>query len=388
MNWKTLLWWLGPWCNQEKSPKSIKTDEQMVRLENHSFRFRIYSGPVRQGAVLVLPGLHPDGLNDHRVDRFCRVLARSGAIVGVPELPTMTQSVMVPKLLDDTEAAVELFASYLSDFGRCTFGVFCISASSIAGLHLATHPTWSSCLSRVHLFGGFADWMASLRFAMTGTIVDVSPQEQIEVDPLSLPVVYMNLMQTFPQFLLLNTTLQSEMFSCLHQYVSQSWEKPNVKHPADTRRIATDIYDCWKSTSNVQEVDWKSVHHIFFQACALESGGNEYVHAFLDAYCTAEKGSNADWLDVRTLLQKIQIPLDISHGRDDFVVPYPQAEQLAEWSASSSTRVFVTGLYHHTGVVSLSKLFRLLLGLPKEIWTSIQMVRALADLGESDSNVG
>ena len=25
---------------------------------------------------------------------------------------------------------------------------------------------------------------------MTGTIVDVSPQEQIEVDPLSLPVVY------------------------------------------------------------------------------------------------------------------------------------------------------------------------------------------------------
>ena len=85
-----------------------------------------------------------------------------------------------------------------------------------------------------------------------------------------------------------------------------------------------------------------------FQACALESGGNEYVHASLDAYCTAEKGSNADWLDVRTLLQKIQIPLDISHGRDDFVVPYPQAEQLAEWSASSSTRVFVTGLYHHT----------------------------------------
>ena len=199
MNWKTLLWWLGPWCNQEKSPKSITTEEHFVSTNNDSFRFRIYSGAVRLGAVLVLPGLHPDGLDDRRVDRFCRVLAGSGAIVGVPELPTMTQSVMVPSLLEDTEAAVELFVSYLSDVGQETLGVFCISASSIAGLHLATHPTWSSRVSRLHLFGGFADWMASLRFAMTGTIVDVYPPEQIEVDPLSF-VVYMNLMQTFPQF--------------------------------------------------------------------------------------------------------------------------------------------------------------------------------------------
>ena len=163
MNWKTLLWWLGPWCNQEKiSQKHQKTDEQMVCLENHSFRFRILFRSVRQGACTGFYCLHPDGLNDHRVDRFCRVLARSGAIVGVPELPTMTQSVMVPKLLDDTEAAVELFASYLSDFGRCTFGCLYL-CSSIAGLHLATHPTWSSRLSRCiclvdlpigwHLFG-------------------------------------------------------------------------------------------------------------------------------------------------------------------------------------------------------------------------------------------
>ena len=384
MNWKTLLWWLGPWCNQERYPKSITTEEHFVSLDNDSFRFRIYLGSVQQGAVLVLPGLHPDGLDDRRVDRFCRVLAGSGAIVGVPELPTMTQSVMLPRLLDDTEAAIQLFASYLSDNGQDTFGVFCISASSIAGLHLAVHPIWSGRVSRLHLFGGFADWMEALRFAMTGAIVNVCPQEQIEVDPLSLPVVYMNLMHTFPQFLPLNTTLQSEMFSCLHQYVSQSWEKPDVKHPVDTRRIATEIFDRWQYTADEQAVDWEHVHRVFFQACALEAGGNDYVHSFLDAYSTADGASNADWLDVQALLQRIKVPLDISHGRDDFVVPYPQAQQLAEWSISSSVRVFVTGLYHHTGVVSFTKLFRLLLGLPKEIWTSIGMVRALADLGNTD----
>ena len=106
------------------------------------------------------------------------------------------------------------------------------------------------------------------------------PQEQIEVDPLSLPVVYMNLMHTFPHFLPLTTALQSEMFGCLHQYVSRKQEKPNVKHPVDTRRIATDIFDRWQDTSDAQAVDWEHVHRVFFQACALDSGGNEYVHAF------------------------------------------------------------------------------------------------------------
>ena len=353
-------------------------------MESHSFRCRIYLGSIQQGAVLVLPGLHPDGLDDRRVDRFCRVLARAGAIVGVPELPTMTKSVMVPDLIEDTEAAIQMFASYLSDVGQETLGVFCISASSIAGLHLATHPMWSSRVSRVHLFGGFADWMAALRFAMTGTIVDVEPNEQIEVDPLSLPVVYMNLMCTFPNFLALSVTLQSEMFKALHQYVEASWEKPEVKHPKDTHRIATGIFENWKDTSDTLEIDWEPIHRVFFQACAIESGGNEYVHAFLDTQSTGTERSNTDWLDVRSLLQRIQIPIDISHGRDDFVVPYPQAYRLAEWSTSSKTRVFVTGLYHHTGVVSLTRLLHLLLELPKEILTSIGMVRALAELGKPD----
>ena len=85
---------------------------------------------------------------------------------------------------------------------------------------------------------------------------------------LSLPVVYMNLMQTFPQFLPLKTTLQTEMFNCLHQYVSESWEKPNVNHPMDTSRIATLIFDDWKSTSRVQEVDWSHVKRFFSSLCS------------------------------------------------------------------------------------------------------------------------
>ena len=125
-------------------------------------------GPKLHGAVLVLPGLHPDGIDDRRVDRFCRVLARAGATVGLPELPSMTESVMKHQLLLDTESAIKMFESILSEKGRSTFGVFCISASSLAGLHVATHPILSRCVSRLHLFGGFADWMTV--FQKWGTV--------------------------------------------------------------------------------------------------------------------------------------------------------------------------------------------------------------------------
>ena len=382
MNWKTLIWWLGPWCDQQKAPKNITREDFTVSALSRSFRFRVYSGSSQNGAVLVFPGLHPDGLDDERIDRFCKVLARAGAVVGVPELPTMMQSVMVPELLGDAEASAQFFASYISELGQDTFGVFCISASSIAGLHLASHAKWSSVIGRLHLFGGFVDWVGALRFAMTGRVPNVEPPEKIEIDPLSLPVVYMNLMRSFPQFLELESDLQREMFERLHGYVSQSWEKPEVNHPVDTQRIAADIFSQWERSSAVMDVDWGVVGRYFYQACALESGGCEYVESFLDHQSTLTLPSDVQWLDVSSYLHKINTPLDISHGRDDFVVPYSQAAQLATQSTSESTRVFVTGLYHHTGVVSVSRLLRLLVGLPKEIWTSIRMVRALADLAD------
>jgi len=85
-------------------------------------------------------------------------------------------------------------------------------------------------------------------------------------------------------------------------------------------------------------------------------------------------------LNPKPLIQSLQVPLDISHGRDDFVVPYPQAHELLNMS-STNTQMFITGLYHHTGVVSIKRLLSQLLGLPQELWTSLAMVKALARLG-------
>lgn len=287
---------------------------------------------------------------------------------------------MVPQVLSDTEESAQFFRSYLLEMKQDTFGVFCISASSIAGLHLASQDKWSSVISRLHLFGGFSDWMEALRFAMTGQVPNVDPPERIEVDPLSLPVVYMNLMRSFTDFVDFVPQLQIEMFGQLHDYVSQTWEKPDVFHPDHTKKIATELFEAWTQSSAVQGVDWTSVQKCFYQACAIEPGGQEYVHAFLDEVSQRTLPQHLEWLNVESYMSTLKTPLDVSHGRDDFVVPHPQALQLVNWSTATITRVFVTGLYHHTGVVSISRLMKMLIGLPKELFTSIQMVKALSEL--------
>jgi pimeloyl-ACP methyl ester carboxylesterase len=389
VNRTRLLWWLGPWCDQQRIPQHIEHVDLTVTTSTNPFRFRLYQGSVVRGAVLVLPGLHPDGIDDSRLDRFCRVLADSGVLVGIPELPTMRRSIMDPSVLIDTEIAAQVFLSQLENRGFNSFGMFCISASSIAGLYLCAHPELSIHVHRLHLFGGFFDWMESLRFAMTGKIPQSDPLEILEVDPLSLPVVYMNLMATFPAFVIeyvkIPLQLRDPFLKGLHSYVGQCWEKPDVSHPKDTLIIANRIVQDLLEACTGSDLDHRHVESVFKRACALEQGGDAVVHDFLNSVNKSETGmKTVDWLDPKPLIQSIQMPLDISHGREDFVVPYPQAHQLVSLSRVR-TEVFVTGLYHHTGVVSMRRLLSQILGLPKELWTSLRLVNALARLGTSSA---
>ena len=95
-------------------------------------------------------------------------------------------------------------------------------------------------------------------------------------------------------------------------------------------------------------MEWSSVENVFSPCLCSRNGGNRVCTNFLDRLAEKPLPSQLDWLNVESYLSNLTIPLDISHGRDDFVVPHPQALQLVEWSASDVTRVFVTGLYHHT----------------------------------------
>ena len=383
--WLKLLRWLGPWCNQERAPKISHHDEE-VDFGTNKFRCRVYRPSRLSGAVVVLPGLHPDGLDDARLDRFCRVLAGANILVGLPELPTMQASVMQSDLIEETKLALQYFQQRFQIEGIQSVGLFCISASSIAGLTVTNDDEISSFIHRLHLFGGFADWNEALRFSMTGEISHLDgATEYVSIDPLGLPVVYMNLQQSFPTFLPFSIDIQAQLMDAWHQFVSETWEKPSVRHPQDTSRIAKNI----ASTFNISDATLQDrVEAVFLQGCAITEGGQDRVHQFLNALDSENLLTTVQWLNPKPQIEKIVIPLDISHGTEDFVVPYPQAIHLQRWSMNQSARVFVTGLYHHTGTVDFKHLLRMLTALPKEIWTSIQLVRAIADLARRPEAFG
>ena len=92
----TLLRWLGPWMDQNRAPKGVKREDLQKKEED--FSIWVYSSQHVRGALYIVPGLHHEGPSDPRLDRFARVLAKAGIVVGVPFLPTSMSLRMEPSL--------------------------------------------------------------------------------------------------------------------------------------------------------------------------------------------------------------------------------------------------------------------------------------------------
>ena len=74
--------------------------------------------------------------------------------------------------------------------------------------------------------------MEALRFAMTGQVPNVDPPEQLAVDPLSLPVVYMNLMRSC---VILHHHYNRKCFDTYTPMSVKVGKKPDVIHLVHTR---------------------------------------------------------------------------------------------------------------------------------------------------------
>lgn len=356
MDWLRLLFWLGPWSDQEKSPQKI--EKEILPLENR-FDLWIYNHPKRNlGTIFVIPGLHPEGPEDIRLDRFCRVLANSGMRVGVPSLPTMRDVVMSPAVLEDTKHAFQVF---LDKTGEEKVGIFSISAASIAGFSLAVDLILSKRISFLHSFGGFSDWSEALLFALSGDIN--GGEETLEPDPLGMPVIFLNLVESFPNFF---PEMRGRLVPKWQEFVAKTWERPEMQEESVFKEIALKLADGLEAEERT----------FFLKGCSVEEGGDQIVQTFL------AKNNPIEWLEPEPLLKKIRVPTFLSHGRDDVVVPYTQIHDLESWLHSRyCSGVFITGFYHHTGVVGWKRVFENLVILPGELVHSIKMVRAIARTG-------
>ncbi len=351
----TLLWWLGPWMNQQKSPSDISLEK--IPVSNSEFELFVYRSQRKEskGAMYVIPGLHYEGPEDIRLDRFARVLAASGMVVGVPALPTMKNLIMTSSVWKEN---IQGFECFLQQELPKKPGVFSISAASIVAFQLGAHEYWGRDIREILTFGGYVDWSESLIFSLDGKIDE---DILIPIDPLGMPVIFLNILEQL-------SIQEKDAFKIqLMKFVTSTWEKEEMQS-----------FECYAPLAKKMSLELGlQDRELFLQACSVEDGGIDIIRKILE-----DELYDSSWLQPKQFLNKIQTKVTVAHGREDGVIPFTQAERLwEEISPEMRERFHVTGIYHHTGLISFRKLLRMVLQLPFELWNSIGLVRSIARVG-------
>jgi len=341
-----LLRWLGPWTPATDAPSGIERRE----VAEGKTRVSLWSaGGTPRAAVLVLPGLHHDGIDDPRLDRLARVLARAGAhagtVVVAPDVRAFRRLELDPQALVDAEAALAV-ARRESATGHPYIGAFSISFGSILALHLAARHG----LARLVVFGGYHRVDEALRFALAG-------DGARRGDPLNGPAVVLNLA---PE--LLPPEDVSPYAAAARDFCRRTWGRVELKSARRHAHAAWDVLAAHPLRPAARE--------LLLQATGLAPG----ILVRAEGALAAARARFA-WLDPSPLVPDVGSAVTLVHGRDDDVIPYTHAESLAR--VLPRARAFITGLYGHTGHTGQAAAAAAVVA---EVRTLAGMLRALATL--------
>jgi pimeloyl-ACP methyl ester carboxylesterase len=319
----SLLRWLGPW-GDGRVPTSVKRDETRLR---GNIRAYVYSGRRRPvGAYLVAPGLHPQGPDDPRLDRFLRILATSGFLVVAPCLPTLIDLRVSADSADHLATAFDEAERLSRDETLPKPAIFSISFGSWPAITLASRAELADRIGALVLFGGYADFPEAIRFAVTGCL----PGVELPYDPLNVPAVFLNVVP----HLGLGERLRP-LEAALREMVERTWGREEMKLAGARDPIARSIAERLEA----------EVKELFLMGCGLAPGGPELVDRVLEDHAEAFA-----FADPRPSLAKVRAKVVVVHGRTDDVIPYTHAEQIRRsLPPDHPVQVFVTGMYGHTG---------------------------------------
>jgi pimeloyl-ACP methyl ester carboxylesterase len=356
-----LLRWLGPWTPESRIPAGVRHKDLEISSssgDQPASRIRVYVPQDRaiRGALYVIPGVHHEGAADPRMVRFCSVLADAGMVVGSPFIPDLMSLSLTERAVKDTIKSVEVFLDLSEIPDGVKPGLFCISTASILGIHAASDSRIASRIGGLVLFGGFADWERSLRFMLTG---EMSNGHSVEPDPLNRTVVFLNMIPWLEGA----PSDPVELAELWTRFVHETWEKPEMQTPERYLGVAAEL-------SEQARPEWRA---LFEKGTSLRPGGLESLEHALQSW----KEGPTDWLDPAPRMSEIRCPVSIVHGRDDRVIPWTEASELAAHLPSGvHTGTWVTGFYDHTGHSGPLRLFLRLPLLPIELWRSIRIVWA------------
>lgn len=282
-----------------------------------------------RGVLVVLHGLHYLGPEDHRLERFCRVLAAAGHVVYAPFLPRSLEleaaeatTAHVARITDEAAAAARAL-------GLPPPAIFTISFGSLSGLRVAASRRRAE-LSSIILFGGYARFEDTLRFALTGEdrLLGTLPHR----DPLNVPAIFINLLAFFPDHLRKDVLKRAWL-----DVVRGTWGQLPMRAP-EARRPVVEAAARRHGLSAEERV-------LFEAGCGL-ADGREFTRAAL----AQAGGPGAAFADPRPALARMQVPVFVLHGRDDDVIPWTEAHAIrAQLPAHHPHALLFSGMHGHTG---------------------------------------
>ncbi len=341
--------WLGPWAGDAR-PRGV--DRATVALPGRPGGRAYVHAPLGRprGAYVVLPGLHFLGPDDPRLDRFCRCLAASGLLVVAPFIESFTRLRLDASMYADAEAALALGRTRAAALGLGDPAVFSISFGSALALHVAAEADASALV----VFGGFSDFVRTVRFAITGKTEHDGRALELERDPLNAPVVFLNVLP----FLEVHGDKELLARAWL-KMVYRTWGKMALKRPGARTPVAEHI-------ARDLPIELRLP---FLRGCTLEDGAVDWLEAGL------ERGTAAlSFVAPHENAARARCPITLVHGRGDDVIPYTESVDLARaLRPGTLTGLHLTGAFGHTGAASLD-----VKGALSEARTMLAMVTELA----------
>ncbi|HZO17058.1 MAG TPA: hypothetical protein VFB62_27465 [Polyangiaceae bacterium] len=347
----TLIRWLGPWASPEHVPD--------VRRERVAIDAYVYEPHGRAtGVYVVVPGLHYAGPDDPRMDRFCRVLSAAGLIVVAPFVRCYRTLEVRADASTDVTSACAYAIDLASARGLPRPALFSISFASAPAIEAAASDALRDKLGALVIFGGFHDFAGVIRFAISGRAFDAGRALRVPHDPLNAPAVFINVLP----HLEVSDEARDRLPEAWLEMARSTWGRPELRPPVKRQPIADRI---------ASELP-PSLRPLFMTGCGLRTGGPALVEAGL-----SRAASHFHFTDASPHLPRLRAPVVIAHGRDDDVIPFPEALKLARALPTGHRHaVHLTGLYGHTG--SLLPPPRALLHEAQTMWSLTRSLVAAA----------
>jgi hypothetical protein len=132
-------------------------------------RARAYeaAGLARRAALLV-PGLHPAGIDEPRLVALARLLSDSGVTVVTPDIPELSQFTITPAITDAIERAASWLAAQPAFAPDGRVGMMGISFSGGLSVVAAGRPGLRDHVAYIFSLGGHDDLPRVLKYLCTG----------------------------------------------------------------------------------------------------------------------------------------------------------------------------------------------------------------------------